>query len=409
MNVVTAQAASPRWLFAAPHRLMFFVGAGNLLLAMLWWALSLVGLRWPALAPPAVSTVPAGWLHATVMPYQMLASFVFGLLLTVFPRWMGLPPIPRRRYVPVGIGLLGGQIATLLGAFGGLSLLRIGGLLTLAGWLAGMSALWSPLWREPGITWHARACFVALLFGVSGLGCWLAFLFGASPRWAYCAIKLGTLGFLLPMYLTVAHRMFPFFAQAALPGYRPWRPLWLLALLWLCVLVELALELTHAYRWRWLADAPLLVLSLLMLWRWWPRGAQPLLLLRVLFLGLSWLPVAFALALVQSTLYAVAGVYALGRAPMHALFVGFFGSVLVAMATRVTLGHSGRVLTMPPVAVHAFFAIQAVAVLRVVAELAPDAAALQAIAAIGWVAALAPWALWTGRVVSAPRIDGKPG
>ena len=30
---------SPRLLTQAPHRLMFFIGASNLLLAMAWWAM----------------------------------------------------------------------------------------------------------------------------------------------------------------------------------------------------------------------------------------------------------------------------------------------------------------------------------------------------------------------------------
>ena len=43
------------------------------------------------------------------------------------------------------------------------------------------------------------------------------------------AIKLGAFGVLLPVYATVAHRMFPFFAGNVVAGYRVWRPLWLLA------------------------------------------------------------------------------------------------------------------------------------------------------------------------------------
>lgn len=406
MNAIPLAARLP--LFATPHRLLFFVGSANVLLAMLWWTLFLTGVRWPALALPAPASVPPGWLHAALMQYQMLASFVFGFLLTVFPRWMGLPELSRWRYVPVGLGLFGGQLATLSGAFGAPAALQVGGLMTLAGWVAGMSALLSLLWRDPGTTWHARACFVALVCGLVGLCCWLAFLFGGSPRWAFCAIKLGGFGFLFPMYFTVAHRMFPFFAQSAMPGYRPWRPLWLLAALWLLAFAHLGLELMHAYRRLWIADAPMLALSLWMLWRWWPRGHPPP-LLRALFLGLAWLPVAFALYLAQSATYALAGVYALGRAPAHALFVGFFGSVLVAMVTRVSQGHSGRPLVMPAVARYAFVSIQCVAVLRVAAELAPDGGAWQAVAAAAWLFALAPWALRIGHIVATPRVDGKAG
>ena len=70
------------------------------------------------------------------------------------------------------------------------------------------------------------------------------------------------------------------------------------------------------------------------------------------------------------------GVFVLGRAPAHALFVGFFGSVLVAMVTRVTQGHSGRPLVMPNVAWFAFVAIQLVALMRIVAEVIADDQAL---------------------------------
>lgn len=77
----SSPALSLRLLGRAPHRLMFFIGATNLLLAMLWWAAWLSTTRWPALAMPQ-PTPYAGWLHAFVMQYQVLPSFMFGFLLT---------------------------------------------------------------------------------------------------------------------------------------------------------------------------------------------------------------------------------------------------------------------------------------------------------------------------------------
>ena len=145
-----------------------------------------------------------------------------------------------------------------------------------------------------------------------------------------------------------------------------------------------------------------------MLWRWWPRGPKPG-LLGVLFVGLAWLPAAFALYTIQSLLYASTGVFLLGRAPAHALFVGFFGSVLIAMVTRVTQGHSGRPLAMPKVAWFAFGAIQLVTLARVFAEVLPDGGAWQAVAALGWLLAFAPWVARIGRIYLAPRADGKAG
>jgi uncharacterized protein involved in response to NO len=206
----------------------------------------------------------------------------------------------------------------------------------------------------------------------------------------------------------VAHRMFPFFAGNAVPGYQPWRPMWLLGVFWAFALLHLALELKHNYTWLWLADLPLLVLSIAMLVRWWPIGPKPG-ILTVLFIGLAWMPVAFTLYLSQSLVYLLTSEFTLGRAPAHALFVGFFGSVLVAMVTRVTQGHSGRALVMPKAAWFAFIAIQLVAVTRIGAEFARDPMQWQVIAAFGWLVALLPWVTRIGRIYLSPRKDGKPG
>ena len=97
-----------------------------------------------------------------------------------------------------------------------------------------------------------------------------------------------------------------------------------------------------------------------------------------------------------------------GRAA-HALFIGVFGSLLVAMVSRVTQGHSGRPLRMYPLAWWAFVGIQVAAVLRIVAEVLPDALAWQALAALAWLLALAPWVARIGTIYLSPRADGKPG
>lgn len=391
----------------APHRLMFFVGASNLLLAMAWWALWLVSMRWPQLAMP-IPSVYAGWLHAFVMQYLVLPSFIFGFLLTVFPRWMGLPELSRWQYLPVGLGLIGGQLAILLGAFGLPHAIAVGMLLAVMGWSVGLWRLGRLLLAEKGRTWHARSCMAALLFGYVGVLAFAGFVLGGSATWVLPSFKLGTFGLLLPIYVTVAHRMFPFFAGNVVPGYVSWRPLWWLATFWGFIVLHLLLELSHLPQWLWLADLPLLVLAVMALWHWWPRGPMPG-LLRVLFVGLAWFPVALALYVLQSVCTLIDGQVPLGRAPAHALFIGLFGSLLVAMVTRVTQGHSGRPLQMTPVAWFAFIAVQVVAVMRVVAEIAPDSAAWQALSAVAWLVAFSPWVARIGHIYLTPRRDGRPG
>jgi uncharacterized protein involved in response to NO len=396
-----------RQLAAAPHRLLFFVGASNVLLAMTLWTLWLIGTRWSLFeVQPAI---PAGWLHAVVMQYQVLPAFMFGFLLTVFPRWMNQQALTRRHYVPVGLGLLGGQVVTLAGIVGGLPLLKLGALLTTAGWGIGTVMLVRLAYRDGGRTWHAVSCSFALAFGLLGLGFYNLFLYRFDATLMFATIKIGSIVVLLPIYFTVCHRMIPFFTGAVLDGYQMRRPMWVLGAFWALALTHTWIELQHGYAWLWLPDLLLAALTGWLLWAWWPRRRTMPPLLRVLFVGFAWLPIAFLLYATQSLWYTTHGEFILGRAPEHALFIGYFGSLLVAMVTRVTQGHSGRPLVLGKVAAFAFVIIQCVAVIRIVAELVPDILAWQALAGVGWTIAFVPWVLRCMWIYLNPRADGKPG
>lgn len=397
-----------RLLAAAPHRFMFFVGATNVLMAMLWWTLWLLDARfqWFGLAQPAI---PAGWMHAIVMQYQVLPPFIFGFLLTVFPKWMNLPALSRWHYVPVGIGLLGGQLLTLIGLFGFPHLLHLGLLQTTAGWIAGLVFLLTLLWKEKQTTWHAVSCAAALSLGLTGLLLVFAYEYTGNAKLMFAAIKFGSFGLLLPIYFTVCHRMLPFFASVVTPGYQVFRPFWALAWFWVLILVHLALELMHGYAWLWLPDIALVVLSIFLLSQWWPTQAKSPALLKVLMIGFTWLPIAMMLYAVQSLCFISTGEFTLARAPAHALFIGFFGSLLVAMVTRVTQGHSGRPLELGRVAAFAFIVIQITAMVRVIAEIVPDALFWQCISAVLWLLAFLPWVFRSSWIYLTPRADGQPG
>ena len=401
------EMALPR-LAEAPHRLLFFVGTFNVLAMMLWWTLWLVGQHWPVLALPQ-SPIPAGWAHALMMPLQVLAPFMFGFLLTVFPRWMNQPALSRWHYLPVGVGLCGGQVLMLVGLCGYPHLVHLGTVFSIAGWVASMAALFGVLWREQGRTWHALSAFAALAMGLLAWLLFAAWLHAQSNLlWVFAAIKIAIFGFALPVYLTVCHRMLPFFASVVIPGYRMWRPLWLLAAWWLLLFAHLLLELMHGYRLLWIADLPMALLAAFTLWQWWPRKPMPG-LLSVLLIGFSWLPIAFALFAVQSLVFAINGDFVLGRGPVHTITIGFFGSLLVAMVTRVTQGHSGQPLHMTGVAWFAFITIQCVAVIRLLSEAASDGPLWQIVAGVGWLLAFTPWVLRSMRIYLSPRADGKPG
>ena len=94
----------------------------------------------------------------------------------------------------------------------------------------------------------------------------------------------------------------------------------------------------------------------------------------MLHLGFVWLGLAFALAAASHMLLLAGdGTAGLGLAPQHALTMGFFGSLLLAMATRVACGHSGRTLAADDLAWALFWLLQGAVLLRVGAALWPAA------------------------------------
>lgn len=403
-----ALAELPALMASAPHRLMFFAGTTAVLASMLWWACFLAAGWFGHTFPPA--PVPAGWAHAVFTQYGMLPAFMFGFLLTVFPRWMGQPALGKRHYVPVFVGIFGGYVLAQIGLLDMRPLLLAGIALMLGGWIAALFALGGVLVRSGMRDRHALSCYAALVLGLCGLAAFGAFALGAPWQLAFVSIKLGGFGLLLPIYFTVCHRMVPFFsANVVGAGYRMFKPGWSLPLMWLLLAAHLVLDLTHRQDWMWLADIPLTVLFTIHAIGWQPWKCMKPGLLAVLHLSFAWLPIAFALYSAQSLLAFLDYGFLFGRAPVHALTIGFFGSMLVAMVTRVTQGHSGRPLQMGGLAWFAFVLLQLVTLARIGAEFSAHAPRWFAIAAFGWILAFTPWALRSLWIYLTPRADGQPG
>ena len=398
----------PALLASAPHRMMFFAGASAIIVSMLWWACVLASGYFGFAFPGA--PVPPGWAHAVFTQFGMLPFFIFGFLLTVFPRWMAQSALSRRHYVPVFIGVFGGYLLSHIGLLDMKPLLLVGLMMMLAGWAYALTVLGRILIRNGAKDRTALSCFIALVLGFCGLAAFTAFSFGESAELAHMAIKIGTFGLLLPIYFSVIHRMLPFFSASAIgPSYKMIKPAWSLPVFWLLVLTHLGLELTYRPQWLWLADAPLAVFFLIHWLRWQPWKCMRPGLLAVLHIAAAWLPIALGLYALQSLLLFADSSLSIGRGPVHALTVGFFGSMLVAMVTRVTQGHSGRPLEMGRIPWLTFLLLQGVVLIRLFAELAANMALWLVIAAFAWLVAFLPWVVRSIWIFMTPRIDGKPG
>lgn len=401
-------AELPALLVSAPHRVLFLAGSIAVLLSMAWWAVELSWMRFGLGGWPQPS-IPPGWGHAMVIQYGLFPLFMFGFLLTVFPRWLHRPALPRSRYVPVAGCVFGGYVLANVGLLDLPWLLGSGFVLMLVGYVVGIGTLAAVMRASKDRDDHARSCLLALCLGSLGLLAFVVYLCGGPATCATLAIKLGTFGLLLPIFFTVTHRMLPFFSGNVVAGYRVVHPRWSLPVVWLLLLAHLLMDWRGMLAWLWLADVPL---ALVFAWHalaWQPWKATRPGLLAVLHLAFAWLPLAFVLFAVQDLILASAGRLVLGRAPLHALAIGYFGSMLVAMVTRVTQGHSGRPLQMGAVAWLCFGLLQVVVLLRIRAELGGDEYAWLVAAAYGWLVAFLPWVLRSAWIWLTPRVDGKPG
>jgi uncharacterized protein involved in response to NO len=123
-------------------------------------------------------------------------------------------------------------------------------------------------------------------------------------------------------------------------------------------------------------------------WRGWTTLAEPL--LSVLHLGYLWVVVGAAL---------LGGTLLTGAVPtaaaIHALTAGSIGTMMLAVMSRASLGHTGRPLTADRVTVWVYLLVNCAALSRIVASLMGGLPlVLLALSAILWIAA---FALFAGR------------
>jgi uncharacterized protein involved in response to NO len=412
MSDPSASRLSGIALLAAPHRTLFFAGLSSLLLASAWWGLHIYARYsgWPALAL-ALQPAPI-WAHSYLMLFAVLPTMFFGFLFTVFPRWMNGPLVTRNVYATTAALFALGTLLWLTGTFAGPPLLLLGCLATGAGLLLGTLALFRVLLAAPQVVAHAVVVLVALCVQLVALAGFAFGVAGANDFALHFAVRTSLWGGLLPVFFAVCHRMIPFFSQGAVKDYVPWRPTWILvAVVTLCY-GRLLLGTTGMLSLLPWADAALVLLTATCAVRWTSLRAGGNPLLWTLYAGFAWLPVAALLQLARDGAFVLTGEWALGRAPVHALGMGFFGGMLVAMVTRVTMGHSGRPLLMDRVTLACFIALQLGAASRVLGEIVQAPAAVQwfLLASVGlWVAAVAVWVQRVGAIYLAPRVDGKPG
>lgn len=398
---------------AAPHRLFFFSGAVQLILPLLLWSIELIG-RYTELWTPLSTVLPSTWAHGFVMIFGLFIFFIFGFLMTVFPRWMNTELIKKEHYVSTFIWLNAGLFIFEISLFFKLSYLFAGLGIFLFGWVNGITILYKAFKQAPAQNKRYEKIILAALsagaLGIVSYGWWL---YTNSWQFMQLAFNIGIWLYLVPLLFSVSHRMLPFFSSNIIQNYKIFQPA---STLWLFVvgcIAHFSLNQLNMAEWLFIADVPLAGIALLHTIRWQIHNSFKDRLLAVLHMAFFWLFIGLSLYSIQSLLLLFSGEFILGRSPLHAITIGFFASLLIAMASRVTMGHSGRMLILDNLSWYLFLGLQLAATMRVFSELQFDniliSHNLNLLAAGLWLASLSVWFVKYAPIYLSARVDGKDG
>ena len=394
---------------SAPHRMFFFGGVVQSLLSILWWLADLGG-RYGGFYPALSWPLPPIDIHAFLMIYGFFSFFMFGFLMTTFPRWMNGEEVAPRHYIPAFWLMATGLLIFYAGLFAGKIWLNAGLAIYLTGWGTALFALLRVYLRAR----HPDKLHAAITSTNLALGGMLATAFFSDNEWLIRLAKTGGVWlFLLPVFFAVSFRMIPFFSSTVIPQYQIVRPPKALYLMLAGCAAHTGLELFDLSAWLWLADVPMAVTALYLGWQWQLRKSLSAPLLAMLHIGFAWLGVALLLFALQSLTLLLDGQLLFAKAPLHALTIGYFGSMMLAMVTRVTLGHSGKPLAADRLTWNLFLMFQSIVVLRIAAEIpglpfAPRGWLYLSTAAL-WLICFGIWSARYAMVYWRPRTDGKPG
>jgi uncharacterized protein involved in response to NO len=401
----------------APHRLGFALAMAVLMASGVWWAA--VQLQRGGAGLPLSCAVSPSLMHAAVMTFGFIPLFFCGFLFTAGPKWLGVRPLPTRAITPALYAQFAGWLMWLAG--GHLHPVAAGaGLLMALGGLARVTILFCRFIAASAAPdrVHAKVIAVALIVGCVSLAGLAGSLTMESPSFARLCVLTGLWGFVVVVYLTVSHRMIPFFTATSAPLVRTWgawRVLWLMlgaagfevAATWLEPVLggqggwQLARGLVELI-------AGLAVVALAI--SWGLIQSLKIRLLAMLHLGFLWLGLALMLGGIAQLMSWMLQVPVLPLAALHALTMGCLGSLMLAMVTRVSCGHSGRSLVADNRVWTLFWLLQAATVLRIAATVpALPSQQLFTLAALLWAAVVLIWGLRYGSWYGRPRADGRPG
>lgn len=370
----------------------FFLAASlwSALALSLWLAMLMAGMALPSRFDPLT------W-HIHEMLFGFVPAAIAGFMLTAIPNWTGRPPIRGMPLAWLVILWLLGRISCLISAL-------IPFWFAVAVDLAFPVVLCAIAAREIIAARNWRNLPMPIPIAVLGIADLLMFLnesgVAVPPG---LGMRLG-LAAIIVLISVVGARIIPSFTRTwlvkrgatKLPAAHDFFD-------------RIALGAFHAGLIGWVffpvfraLGALLLLAALLNLWRlarWCGAATLAEPLLAILHLGYLWLIVGAALlgaAMLSNAIPSAAAI--------HALTAGAIGTMVLAVMTRVSLGHTGRPLEANRITTLVYLMVNAAALVRIAAAFTSTShMLLLSISAILWTASFALFAAAYGPMLTAPR------
>lgn len=405
MRVATGSQAQPAAvnnisLFACGLRPFFlFAGLDALVNMAVWLAAFLDPGLWPARAMPAM------YWHAHEMLFGFATAAIAGFLLTAVPGWTGRPSYSGAPLISLVALWLAGRLAT---APLGLSAPVVAEAIDLAFFPAMLLVLAPPLIRARKFRNLPFVGILLLLF-LANL-CFHLGTNGVVPAGEQIGLGLA-IDIVMILIVIIGGRIIPAFTKSGLARHgievqlrgSRWIEILSIASIVAVLVGDLAMPLSPE---NGLIALVASVAQGVRLSRWHGHRTARDPLIWVLHLGYAWLTAGLMLK----------AIWLLTAAPfaekwIHALTVGAFATMILAVMTRASLGHTGRALIARPAIAACYALISASALVRIFSPaLLPNRYdAVIAVSGIFWVAAFGIFLLVFAPILAKPRADGRPG
>lgn len=364
-------------LLSYAFRPLFLLMTAYALVVVPVWVLVWVG--WVPM--PSLALLNPIWWHAHEMLFGFAGAAIGGFLLTAVATWTGRPPVAGAPLLALALLWLAARLLLFLPLGNAGSVMPAAAAADL-----GYDVLLLGLMSRELLSARNRRNYKVLVLLALLAAANTAFYFGVGgrPRWVDPAL-LGTLWIVILLISLIAGRVVPAFTRnwlrlhGASPdvGPPPFDRVDLAATLALVTFACLTLVETLSF----VTAATGLIAGVLLLFRvarWQGLRTRTEPLVWILHIAFLWIPVGVLL---------LAGA-ALGWWPasagIHALSVGAITTMIVAVASRAALGHTGRPLESHPVLTAAYLLITLAAASRVLVVAVPDGRALLLVAGASW-------------------------